>query len=326
MKKRILMSHMTIAFIEQAIRAPSSHNTQPWLFRVRAGAVEVHADHSRALPVNDPHNRELHISCGAALFNLEVAAARAGVGTNTTSLPDPSNLSHLATVSLGGEPDATLGTLADAIPKRRSTREAFEERPLPSGLGAALVALGDRHAGCHVTLVETTDRREEVARLIAEGDKAQFDNPDWRRELAHWMRPRSAGDGLTTPGLVGPAVRTAVRHLDLGGFTAGTDESLARNAQILAVFWSDGDEPRAWLETGRLLEDVSLRAGLADVQTGYLNQPCQVAELRPRLRETLGIQGFPQLVVRFGHAPAVDELKPRRPVGDVVLGFATVGA
>ena len=63
------MNDTTLALIEQAVRAPSSHNTQPWLFRDREGAVEVHADRSRALPVNDPHDRELHISCGAALFN-----------------------------------------------------------------------------------------------------------------------------------------------------------------------------------------------------------------------------------------------------------------
>jgi nitroreductase len=86
-------SDMTLALIEQAVRAPSSHNTQPWLFQVRPGAVELHADRSRALPVNEPHDRELHISCGAALFNLEVAAARTGLGTETALLPAARSLS-----------------------------------------------------------------------------------------------------------------------------------------------------------------------------------------------------------------------------------------
>ena len=54
------MTDLAFLLIEQATRAPSSHNTQPWLFRVSAEAVEVHADRSRALPVNDPHDRELH--------------------------------------------------------------------------------------------------------------------------------------------------------------------------------------------------------------------------------------------------------------------------
>lgn len=313
------MNERILALIEAAARAPSSHNTQPWLFRVRDKAVEVHADRSRALPVNDPHDRELTISCGPALFNLQAAAARAGRGTETTLLPDPSHPDHFATVSFSGESNAALAEFADAIPTRRSTRSAFEDRPLPANLGTKLVDLAEQHEGCHVALVKGFSVRDEVAGLVADGDKAQFDNEDWRRELAHWLRPRSERDGLPTPKLVAPLARGAVRHFDLGGFVAGTDEDLARDAPLLLVLWSDLDEPRAWLESGRLLEAISLQAALADVQTGYLNQPCQVADLRPRLREVLGIPGFPQLIVRFGHAPEVDQLKPRRPVEDVLL-------
>ena len=61
--------------LEAAVQAPSSHNTQPWLFRVEDGAVHLLADRTRALPVNDPDDRELTISCGCALLNLRVAAA-----------------------------------------------------------------------------------------------------------------------------------------------------------------------------------------------------------------------------------------------------------
>ena len=31
------------------VRAPSMHNTQPWLFRLRDGAIDVVADRSRQL-------------------------------------------------------------------------------------------------------------------------------------------------------------------------------------------------------------------------------------------------------------------------------------
>jgi hypothetical protein len=107
-----------IALIEKAARAPSSHNTQPWLFRRRQDAVEVHADRTRALPVNDPHGREMTISCGAALFNLESAAAEAGHGTETTLLPEPADPNHLATVEFGGPADSAGASLAAQIENR----------------------------------------------------------------------------------------------------------------------------------------------------------------------------------------------------------------
>lgn len=66
------------SMLEAAVRAPSSHNTQPWLFAVRPDGIALYADRTRALPVNDPHDRELTVSCGAALLQLRVAAAAAG--------------------------------------------------------------------------------------------------------------------------------------------------------------------------------------------------------------------------------------------------------
>src|SRR5687767_3698769 len=65
--------------VRSAVRAPSSHNTQPWLFRLRGDDVlELYADRSRALPVVDPRDRELTISCGAALFHVRAALRAAG--------------------------------------------------------------------------------------------------------------------------------------------------------------------------------------------------------------------------------------------------------
>jgi len=53
------------ALLDAAILAPSSHNTQPWRFAVRERTIDLYADRTRALPVNDPDDRELTISrCG----------------------------------------------------------------------------------------------------------------------------------------------------------------------------------------------------------------------------------------------------------------------
>jgi nitroreductase len=50
--------------------APSIHNTQPWRFWVTDDVVEVHGDPDRMLWAADPRGRALHLSCGAALFNV----------------------------------------------------------------------------------------------------------------------------------------------------------------------------------------------------------------------------------------------------------------
>ncbi len=35
--------------IEQATKAPSGHNTQPWLFKTRAQSIEIHPDFDKSL-------------------------------------------------------------------------------------------------------------------------------------------------------------------------------------------------------------------------------------------------------------------------------------
>ena len=44
-------------FLSYAVLAPSSHNSQPWLFHVRNNTLELYADRRRACPVVDPNDR-----------------------------------------------------------------------------------------------------------------------------------------------------------------------------------------------------------------------------------------------------------------------------
>src|SRR5258708_34184984 len=73
-----------------ASAAPSLHNTQPWQFRlVSHGLIEVRADIDRMLWLADPQGRVLHLSCGAALFNLRLAIRTAVYRALVSPLPAP---------------------------------------------------------------------------------------------------------------------------------------------------------------------------------------------------------------------------------------------
>ena len=67
-----------IDLIRQATKAPSGHNAQPWLFRIKTDGIEIYADTTRRLPVVDPHDRELFVSLGCAVENLCIAATTKG--------------------------------------------------------------------------------------------------------------------------------------------------------------------------------------------------------------------------------------------------------
>jgi nitroreductase len=130
-----------MALLGKAVLAPSSHNTQPWFFLLGEPHVDLLADRTRALPVNDPDGRELTISCGCALANLLVAAAARGLRVENRPFPDPGEPDWLARVSISrdGARPVPEGDLARFIDERRTCRTRFESRALEPGVIAALV-------------------------------------------------------------------------------------------------------------------------------------------------------------------------------------------
>jgi hypothetical protein len=312
--------------VQAAILAPSSHNTQPWLFRLRGEALELLADRTRALSVNDPEDRELTLSCGCALFNLRVAAAATGQGWRVQPLPlheDPDLLARLILVpETAVQPEAAYQALLAA---RRTWRRRFADEPVTAAARQALVqAAADEGACLH--LLDSPAQREQAASLVAEADALLWADPRWRRELAAWMHPRRHGDGLSLPALALPLARAVVRRFDMGEGQAAKDHELASGSPLLAVLSTAGDGPTDWLTAGQALQRVLLAGLQHRLQASYLNQPVQVAglsqtehgaSLRTRLQALTGVAGTAQVLLRLGVAAGTLPATPRRPVAEV---------
>ena len=308
----ILRSALTFAVL-----APSGHNAQPWRFRIAGEAVELFADRTRALPVADPDDRELTIACGAALCFLRLALRSFGFATWVETFPEPGDPDLLARVQLAGPGEATdeERALFAAIPQRHTNRRPFNGRPVAPELVAQLQAEAASE-GAWLQPVPS-DHRHAVVELVGEGDRIEWADKRFRRELAAWLHPERQGDGLPDPYMhgFGPHV---VRSFDLGRDIAKKDRRLAEEAPLLAVLGTTSDSPPRWLAAGQALGRVLLRARTAGVDASFLNQPVQVAALRFRLAETIGhSEGFPQLLMRMGYGPAVKPA-PRRPLDNVV--------
>jgi hypothetical protein len=118
--------------IQLACRAPSVHNSQPWLWVVDGDKVTLFADHRRQLEHADPDGRDLVLSCGAALHHLRVAAAAAGWAAKIRRLPNPYNDAQLATVTFEACPVSEEDTrVLDALRQRRTDRRRTAASPVP---------------------------------------------------------------------------------------------------------------------------------------------------------------------------------------------------
>ena len=126
-------SEKLCAAARHAMLAPSSHNSQPWIFRVKGATLDVFADRSRGQPVVDPEDRELTIACGAALYIVRITLAHFGNDSGIKLLPDPRDPDLLARVTLVGavEAPALIHRLYDAVHRRRTNRRPFTGEEIP---------------------------------------------------------------------------------------------------------------------------------------------------------------------------------------------------
>ncbi|MFO7960633.1 MAG: nitroreductase family protein [Nitriliruptoraceae bacterium] len=320
-----LLAEQLAFLVRYAVLAPSGHNTQPWQFRIVDDVLELWADRSRGLPVVDPEDRELVISCGAALFHLRAAGQAHGLRLIVEVLPEGPRSDLLARVG----PDGTQGTIPDvdelvaAIPRRRTNRAAFEDRPVPPSLLERLTGEVVEE-GARLAAVRDSDTQHRIAELVADGDRRQMADRRFRRELAAWLRPNtsSAPDGLRGHGFGFPDIMShlgplVMRTFDLGNSQAAKDEEIAAGAPALVAVCTDRDDPEAWLATGQALARLLLRVHASELWASYLNQPIEVEELRSELADLLGQCPHPQLLLRLGYGP-MPQPQPRRTVAEVL--------
>lgn len=309
--------------LRYAILAPSSHNTQPWLFRVRPSFVEIHADRTRACPVVDPNDRELIMSCGCALYHLRCALRHFGLLGEVEILPDH-NPNLLARVHRGteGEFNPIQSQVFEAIPRRRTNRQPFDDAPLPDFIPTLLQASAESE-GVSLRNIPDEPTRLNIAALISHGDRRQWSNPAFRIELSHWVH---ANHSLRQDGIPGYAVGVddllsnvgplVVRTFDLGEGEAAHDEELAMGSPGLVALSTRGDSPADWIAAGQALASVLLHARTQDIWGSFLNQPIEDSDLRSQLTQFLGIEGFPQCLLRLGFGTEVKPT-PRRGLDDL---------
>jgi hypothetical protein len=333
-------------FLNYAILAPSGHNTQPWAFRISVddNTIRLYADRTRALPVVDPDDRELTISCGSALFNLQLAISYFGYRFETSLLPHQQKgeeegndhddlLATVRVVDIDKKPEKTkdegIKRLFKSITMRRTNRFKFDDdKEISQEILSNLQFIAQKYESVWLHIEKNREKKEQFAKLITEGDILQMSDKKLRRELAAWVHSNRnhLRDGM--PGyafgfgdimsLVGPFV---IRTFDFGKGQAAKDKELAIGSPVLLVIGTNSDNTLTWLDSGVALSNVLLYLKSENIWSSYLNQPIEVPELRKRLGSLIPGHSDtnPQLLLRIGYSDTEVLPTPRRSIEQVMI-------
>jgi len=311
--------------VRYATLAPSSHNTQCWKFALdaRGQSIAILPDLARRCPAVDPDDHHVFVSLGCATENLVQAALAHGLKGEAQF--DAAGGAVRVTL----EPTQAQATpLFKAIPTRQCTRGDYDGKPLSSEELGLLQRAGSSDK---VRLLLLTERpaMEQTLDYVVQGNTAQMADAAFVKELKAWIRFNGADAARTRDGLYSvssgnPNIPSWVGDLAFHWvFTpTGENDKVARQVRSsagIAVFVGLAADKAHWVEVGRCYERFALQATALGIRNAFLNQPVEVAALRPPFAAALGLTGQrPDLVVRFGRGPVLPR-SLRRPVESVLV-------
>jgi nitroreductase len=307
--------------LDLARLAPSSHNTQPWKVFIRGSKLIVGYEPVRQLSVGDPDKRELFISLGCFIQTTAEAAASYGYEMSCLYIGDGNEgVAELLFVKKG----PAKSVLSDAIRDRRSDRRLYQKKPIPpaelkalSGLtsGAATVAIYDSEADIRL-----------ISELTGQATMTAMKRGEFREELAGWIRNNwtKQPDGMPAyvqgiPGPVSLIAKSVIKtNPKVAGSQAKKDAKSILNSAAIALITLKKENPRNWVDAGRLYQKIWLQATRAGISSAAFSAAVVDKDTAAVIRKSLKLDGQPVALLRLGYIAGQPKASPRRRLSDIL--------
>lgn len=317
--------------LRYAILAPSTHNTQPWLFKIKEHSIELYLDPHFTLPEADPKGRNAYISMGCMLTNFEIAARYFGVYEKRVLVCDQE--SHLIAEIFLKEPplrgfsDPYWESLITAIQKRTNARGIFSPLPIPPHLFAYMANLvSSLSSSVRLHLVKERERIESLAHLTAQGLGYAYHRPSFRSEMARWVhhnfssrREGIPGYALRMPTLLSLVFPFLVRTFDVGRQLGFLNYKSLSSAPLISVLTAAGDFPTRWLEVGQVAERLMLEWYAQGFKTSIFVAAIEMGEFYKEVQKLLVTAEIPQFLFAVGYMEYEPRHTPRHGVESKII-------
>lgn len=315
--------------LEYGVLAPSTHNTQPWLLRIEGNSVYVFADHSKKIPEADPTGRDLYMSLGALIKNIELASDSYGIKYSTRHPSKIREDQPVAVIEFDKFPKKAShnSQLLFSIAHRQNYRGFFEKvLPKSQETKKIISSAGTVHA--QPQLITDPKTLDGLARLTAEGLKMAYAKPEFRREIGSLInhnlsRKRHGlhGYSLRMNMRQSVVIPKVVRRKDIGARLSQMNYKSFVSAPAAVVLYSE-DSKSAWLESGKVLQEIMVKLTAIGINPSIYAAAIEMGNLRTRLAKLVPPKKrglMPQLIVCIG--PPKDKLpySARRKLREVLI-------
>lgn len=316
--KNKTLEEQVLFLLQYAVLAPSTHNSQPWLFSVTNNICTVYYNEALVLPHADSKKRDLFISIGCAVENMLIAGQSLGL-TGTVSYDEELSSRKCVTITFSTTtPEETLDPLRDVLLRRVNARGPFKNEPVHSSLEKKILEIAaDSKELIDINIVADKQKINDLAYLTGEAIRKIYTRKNFRKEMSSWMNSNLSkkltglpGYSLKMPLVISIIIPILIRFFNIGNFLAKLNIRSVSSAPM-AIIFSSTETKALWIKIGQLAERLMLSVQLEGYQTSVYVAPIEVGGFENRLQKIVGTRNLVQFMFFVGKIEGIHKTTPR---------------
>ena len=309
-------THIT-SILDEARRAPSVLNSQPWRFRVCGNTIEVYLEKKYELEEVDPKGRLQVASCGTLIAHLEKAVLKRGWTPKITFFPRFEEPDLVAFVEMNG---LTKGSPQKAGPakQRKDVQEngSLEKTDNPDVIAFLRKKIATLADGKQVGLVVHDDSVNQSIQTYLKNQCGQkLKSEYFRKSVNLFLRI----DEMDSKIPFEDEVLLSDRFFEDTLSDSGTDSGSSDN--LFMILTTGTDNRYEWARAGQVLGDIIMELRTWN-NIGLMSLPIISADrCRTWLRNKLALSGYPQFVLKMQPVKPREHIR-KRPLNELLkYGF-----
>ena len=293
------MKDVITDILQQARRAPSVLNSQPWRFRVCGNTIELYLNKIPELEPVDPHGRLQLASCGTFISHLSHAIREKGWMQKTSYFPRFEEENLVAFIKLKGP-----GDLTDTEQAPTSQKRCIEK------IQQDITRIA-RQKDTELT-VQNDDENLRFEKYFRSNCAKKLDTEYFRNSLNLLLRSESDSDTIYEDEVI--LSDSFFNNSFTAGSGSGIPEELKHRYFIL---YTRTDTRYNWLRSGEVLGNMMIHLRQCE-DAGMMALPVISTDCcRKWIREQINLPGHPQFVLKM-HPVKPREHMQKRPLQELI--------
>ena len=316
-----------IKFLLQfATLAPSTHNSQPWLFKINDNSCEIYLDPSKQLPEADKTGRDMYISLGCCIENLLIAARSYDICPSLKLILKHDFIAIVEFKNLNNKIEIKEKKMLDAIKKRVNLRGFYIHKDIPPKLINKLEFYSMDYPSVKFHPVLDEQKRMSIVDLTAEGLRIAYQNRLFRNEMSLWFNSNDSrrkegipGYSINLPLVISKIFPLIIKYFDVGKIVSLLNKKSMRTSPLISVLTTKTNTKKEWIEVGMLAERLMLELRAAGIFSAVYVASIEIGRLSEELQVILKTKDHVQFLFCSGYSDNPKQYVPRFTVEEKLL-------